>query len=98
MSQPPMETINQNIEPNYQFCFEAIIDRIDNEKKSLTNRELLEICRDVADFLSGETNPHFCHEIAETALNSLIHRKYVKNLLTAKNPAEIVRELLKPLA
>jgi hypothetical protein len=30
-----METINQNLEPKYQTCFETIIDRIDNEKKSL---------------------------------------------------------------
>ena len=98
MSQPPVETINQKIEANYQFCFETIIDRIDNQEKSLTNRELLEICRESANFLSGETNPHFCHEIAETTLNLLIRRKYAKNLLTAKNPTEIVRNLIKPLA
>ena len=92
-----METLNRPLNPNYQFCFETIIDRIDNEKKSLTNRELLEICRESADFLSGETNPHFCHEIAEAALNLLIRRKYAKNLLTAENPSEIVSCLLKPL-
>jgi hypothetical protein len=67
-----METINQNLEPKYQTCFETIIDRIDNEKKSFTNRELLEICRESADIFSGEANPHFCHEIAEAALNLLI--------------------------
>lgn len=93
-----MEINNQNPEPKYQSCFEAIIDRIDNQKKSLTNRELLEICRETADFLSGEANPHHCHEIAETAVNLLIHRKYAENLLTAKNPALIVRDFLKPLA
>jgi len=93
-----METINQNLKSKYQTCFETIIDRIDNEKKSLTNRELLEICCESADFLSGEANPHFCHEIAETALNLLIRRKYALNLLAAENPAEIVLDLLKPLA
>jgi type I restriction-modification system DNA methylase subunit len=93
-----METKYQNINPDYQFCFETIINRIDNEKQSITNRELLEICRDVADFRRGESNPHFCHEIAEAALNLLIRRKYAKNLLVAKNPAEAVRSLLKPLA
>lgn len=93
-----METKFQNINPDYQICFETIIDRIDNQKKPLTNRELLEICRGVADFLNGESNPHFCHEIAEAALNLLIRRKYAKNLLTSEYSAEATRYLLKPLA
>ncbi|HRH45764.1 MAG TPA: hypothetical protein PKY82_29250 [Pyrinomonadaceae bacterium] len=97
MSQSPMETKKQNINPDYQFCFETIIDRIDNEKKPLTNRELLVICRPVADILNGKSNPHHTHEIAEAALNLLIRRKYAKNLLTAENPAELARSLLKPL-
>ncbi len=92
-----MEIKNQNINPDYQFCFERIIDRIDNEKKPLTNRELLEICRPVADILKGESNPHHAHEIAETALSQLIRRKYAKNLLTAEHPTELARSLLKPL-
>ena len=93
-----MKTINQNLEPKYQTCFEKIIDRIDNEKKSFTNRELLEICRESADIFSGEANPHFCHEIAEAALNLLIRRKYALNSLVAEKPVEIVLDLLKPLA
>ena len=93
-----METINQSPEPKCQICFETIIDRIDNEKKSFTNRELLEICRESADIFSGEANPHFCHEIAEAALNLLIRRKYALNLLAAENPVEVVLDLLKPLA
>ena len=97
-SRPPMETINHRPKSTYQFCFENIIDRIDNEKKSLTNRELLEICRESADIFSGAANPHFCHEIAEAALNLLIRRKYALNLLAAENPAEVVLDLLKPLA
>ena len=92
-----METINQNLELKYQTCFERIIDRIDIEKKSFTNRELLEICRESADILSGEANPHFCHEIAEAALNLLIRRKYALNFLAAENPAEVTIHLLKPL-
>ena len=92
-----METINQNLEQKYQTCFETIIDRIDNEKKSFTNRELLEICRESADIFSGEANPHFCHEIAEAALNLLIRRKYALNFLAAENPAEVTIHLLKPL-
>ncbi len=97
-NQPPMEILNQHSKSTYQFCFEKIIDRIDNEKKSLTNRELLEICRESANFLSGEANPHFCHEIAEAALNLQIRRKYAENVLAAENPAEVVLDLLKPMA
>ncbi len=92
-----METLYQHPIPNYQFCFESIIDRIDNEKKSLTNRELLEICRQSADIFSGEANPHFCHEIAEAALNLLIRRKYALDFLAADNPAEVTTDLLKPI-
>lgn len=93
-----METINQNIESSYQFCFEAIIDRIENEKKALTNRELLETCRATANFLRGETNPHLCHEIAETAFNLLIKNNRAKNLLFRENPADAAQHILKPLA
>jgi len=92
-----MNTKNQNLNPDFQLCFESIINRIDNEKKPLSNRELLEICRPIADILKGESNPHYCHEIAEAALNLLIRRKYAKNLLTTENPAEMVRNLLKTL-
>lgn len=92
-----METINQNLEPKYQTCFETIIDRISNEKKSFTNRELLEICRESADIFSGEANPHFCHEIAEAALNLLIRRKYAENFLASENPTEVTIHLLKPI-
>ena len=74
-----------------------IIEKIDVRAEKINNRELLKICGKF-DIFSNNTNPHFCHEIAETALNLLIQRKYGKSLLTAKNPAEIVSKLLKPLA
>lgn len=93
-----MKTIKRNSQLKYESCFETIIDRIDNEKKPLTNRELLEICGDVADFIKGVSNPHHAHEIAEAALNVLIFRKYAENLLAAENPAKATRCLLKPLA
>ena len=92
-----MKTINQNLEPKYQTCFETIIDRIDNEKKSFTNRELLEICRRVADIFSGKANPHFCHEIGEAALNLLIRRKNAENFLASENPAEVTIHWLKTI-
>ncbi len=75
---------------------EAIIERIDKKKELLSNRELLEICRN-SDFLQNNNNPHFCHEIAETSLNLLIKRKYAKVLLGAENPAAAYDEILKPL-
>lgn len=85
-------------ESSYQRSFEAIINRIDDEQKPLSNRELLTICREATDFLRDGANPHLCHEIAETALNLLIKKKYAKSLLAAENPAEAMRDILKPLA
>ena len=92
-----MTTINLNYAPDYQSCFNQIIERIDVQKQPLSNQELLAICREKADFLRGETNPHFAHETAETALNFLILTKYAKELLSAENQAEGMREILKPL-
>lgn len=90
-----METNNQNHELKYWTCFETIIDRIDNQKKPLTNQELLETCHQITNFLKDESNPHFCHEIAEAALNLLILTKYAKNL--TEKPIEFLRQKLKPL-
>ncbi len=75
----------------------TIIEKIEVKKENISNRELLKICEKI-DFLKGETNPHLYHEIGETALNLLIHKKYAQNLLAAQNPTLIVRDFLKPLA
>ena len=93
-----MNDTNRKSELTYQSCFEAIINRIDSERNRLTNRELLAICREATDFLRDADDPHLCHELAETALNLLIKRKYAKNLLAGENPAEAVRDILKPIA
>jgi len=93
-----MKPLIQKLEPHYKFCFEAIINRIDKEQKTLSNRRLIEMCSDFATPVSGGSDPHHCHEIAEAALNLLIRRKYAENLLSAGNPAEASRCLLKPLA
>lgn len=74
---------------------EKIIEIIDVEKRELTNRELIEICAEDTDFLI--TDPHFSHEIAETALNLLIARRYAKDLLSSKEPSAICSEVLRPL-
>jgi type I restriction-modification system DNA methylase subunit len=82
-----------------QHCFlatiEKIIEIIDVEKRAITNRELIEICAEDTDFFI--TDPHFGHEIAETALNLLIARKYAKDLLSSKEPSAICSEVLHPL-
>ncbi len=74
-----------------------IIEKIDVKEEKINNRELLKICEKF-DIFSNKTNPHFCHEIAETALNLLINEKYAQSLLTENSPMIMVRNLLKPLA
>lgn len=97
-----MNVIKQPAASVYQTCFNRIIERIGDDKKSLDNRELLEISRPAGDFLRGGTavndNAHFAHEIAEAALNFLILTKYARPALGDENPAQFVREYLKPLA
>lgn len=99
-----MKVITQPAASVYQTCFNRIIERIDEEKESLDNRELLEICRPAGDFLraggntAGDANAHFAHEIAEAALNFIILTKYARPALRDENPAQFVREHLKPLA
>lgn len=70
----------------------AIID----SGRTLNNRELLANCRDWGiDGLA--TDPHLCHEIAETALNYLIAIKYGKQLLSSDDPSSACAKILRPL-
>ena len=62
----------------------------------ITNRELLALCSDAGVDGLGE-DPHFCHEIAETALNYLIAIKYGKQLLLTDNPGSACAQILRPL-
>ena len=80
-----------------QTWIEEIIYQIDCAKRTLENKELLQICGGIENILSGEINPHFSHEIAETALNEVIKRNYLSELLSAKVPAQLYREIIKPL-
>ncbi|MEP6850623.1 MAG: hypothetical protein ABI999_17330 [Acidobacteriota bacterium] len=77
-----------------------LIDRItaiiDIENRPITNRELLELCS-VSGVESLSANPHLFHEIAETALNHLIKKKYGEQLLFSTNPSASCSEILKPL-
>jgi len=70
----------------------AIID----SGKQLNNRELLTYCRD-AGVDNFATDPHLCHEIAETAINYLIATKYGKPLLSSEDPRRACTEILRPL-
>jgi hypothetical protein len=70
----------------------AIID----SGRQLNNRELLTNCRD-AGVDSFATDPHLCHEIAETAINYLIATKYGKPLLSSDDPRRACTEILRPL-
>jgi hypothetical protein len=78
-----------------QSWIEEIIYQIDCAERVLQNKELLQICGGIENIMNGESNPHFCHEIAETALNLLILTKYSKNPM--ENPIEFLRQILKPL-
>lgn len=78
-------------------CLEAIADRIDRRAEKISNRELLDICGDASDFFRRDANPHFCHEIAEAAINLLIKEKYAKELLAAANPPKSCTTILKLL-
>ena len=89
---------SNELSENIGFCTENIAHVIENEKRKIENRTLLKICGEYGNILTGEVNPHFCHEIAETALNLIIKRKYARELLTSQDPAKLVSEVLKPLS
>ncbi len=74
---------------------EQIASIIDSGRQ-LNNRELLTNCRD-AGVDNFATDPHLCHEIAETALNYLIATKYGKPLLSSDDTRRACTEILRPL-
>jgi predicted RNA methylase len=69
---------------------------IDDEKNPVTNHALLKLCgaAGIGDF---SVDPHLCHEVAETALNFLVWKRYGKRLLSSIVPSVDCREILKPL-
>jgi len=62
----------------------------------ISNRELIELCNKSGISVSS-VDSHIFHEIAETALNSLIHTKYGSELLIRPDPADAVSNVLRPL-
>ena len=59
----------------------------------ISNRELIELCKEYGVFEST-IDSHIFHEIAETALNSLIQKKYGSELLMKSDPVESVSTIL----
>lgn len=84
-------------EENLATLIECLIDQIDNQKPAITNKELINLSRNYVERLT-EADPHIYHEIAETALNLLIKRKYAKCRLAETDPIEFVAKILKPMA
>lgn len=83
-----------------RHCFllatiKRIVEIIDTEKRGITNRELLALCAEHNE--SYLADPHFCHEIGEAALNSVIVAKYANGLLSSNTPAATCSEILRPL-
>lgn len=76
---------------------EEITHIIEVAKEKLSNRRLLSICADIGSAMSGKVDPHFYHEIVETAVNALIKRKYATNILGADNPIEALTDVIIPL-
>ncbi len=76
---------------------EEITHIIEVAKEKLSNRRLLSICAEIGSAMSGKVDPHFYHEIVETAVNALIKRKYATNLLGADKPIEALTDIIVPL-
>ena len=62
---------------------------------SISNKELIELCKEHG--FESRVDSHIFHEVAETALNSLIQKKYGRYLLAAADPVEAVSTILRPL-
>lgn len=75
-----------------------IIQIIENEKRTFNNRELINLCHKYVQTQNGETDQHIYHEIAETALNTVIKKSCAQSLLASPEPVKIVGEIIKPLA
>ncbi len=90
-----MKTNFQNHE-HLKKCLTEIVDLIERKAKKISNRELIEICGESGNFLNHDTDPHFCHEIAEAAINFLIKEKFAKEFFRVSQP-EFCTTILKTL-
>lgn len=79
-------------------CRDQIVQRIEDQQSKISNRELLSICRPLGEIQRGDLNPHLPHEIAESAINSIVEKTLARELLTSQDPIISNLERLKPLA
>lgn len=89
MSQPTVSVTS------FRDLIEEVAGIVDSERK-ISNKELIEICKEAGVFDSN-IDVHIYHEIAETALNLLILKKYGRDLLASTDPSEAVLTVLRPL-
>lgn len=71
------------------------VAKIADGELPISNRELIELCNEHG--FESSVDSHIFHEIAETALNSLVQKKYGSVLLRKPHPAEAVSTILRPL-
>ena len=71
------------------------VAKITAGEQSISNRKLIELCKEHG--FESSADSHIFHEIAETALNSLIQKKYGTELLINNDPVESVSTVLRPL-
>ena len=80
---------------SFRDLIEQVAGIVDSERK-ISNKELIEICKEAGVFDSN-IDVHIYHEIAETALNLLILKKYGRDLLASTDPIEELSTVLRPL-
>ena len=71
------------------------VAKIADGELPISNRELIELCKE--NGFASTVDSHIFHEVAETALTSLIQKKYGRCLLAAADPVEAVSTILRPL-
>jgi len=71
------------------------VAKIADSQLPISNRELIELCKEHG--FESSVDSHIFHEIAETALNSLIQKKYGRYLLAALDPVDAVSTILRTL-
>lgn len=80
---------------SFRDLIEQVAGIVDSDRK-ISNKELIEICKGCSGF-DYNVDAHVYHEIAETALNLLILKKYGRDLLASTDPIEGVSTVLRPL-
>lgn len=84
------------VSPNSLTGLIERVTKIADGELPISNKNLIELCKDYGVFEST-VDSHIFHEIAETALNSLIQKKYGSELLTNIDPLESISATLRPL-